>query len=452
MQFSHLQSIYRNYDIRGKFPEEITTGEVYKIGKALVDLYNARTVVVGYDNRPANSELFNALVRGITEQGADVIDVGMVTTPMLYLASGTTDTEVAVMITASHMPSEYSGLKICIDDALPIGIDSGLSEIRDYVKKAEFKKNNRAGVVTTLEIKELWRNKLKELAELTPHKTSSTVVLDPANAVGVLEIDTLRHFGDALTIHTIFDTLDHTYPNHEANPLKIETLESLKKEVVRLGADMGIALDGDADRIGIIDEKGESVPQDIVGVLIAEELMRRHGVSTIIYDIRSSKRVGEVVASLGGTALPSRIGHTYIRRAMRDQNALFALELSGHLFFRDLFYSEAGVLPALILLSIMRREGKTLSELAHEHRVYHHSGEINSTVTSHPDDIYERIRVAYPDATHDYTDGLTLVCDDWWCNIRPSANDPVMRLNLEADTPATMKTRTEELLALIRSL
>lgn len=451
MKFDHLKSIYRNYDIRGKYPEEITDEEVYKIGKALVDIYSPHTVVVGYDNRPSAKPLLEALIKGITEQGADVVNLGLVTTPMLYYASGSTDAGVAVMVTASHMPSDFNGLKICIDDALPIGIDSGLSELRDYVSMGQFKSGKDRGSVSERDIKEEWRAHLRVHAEYArTDGFKHAVVLDPGNAVGVLELETLKQYGDVLEVHSIFDELDHTYPNHEPNPMKLDTLTELSREVVARGANMGIALDGDADRIGIVDENGIPVPQDMIGVIIAEELMRRKGVSPILYDIRSSKRVKEVVESKGGKAVPSRIGHTYIRRGMREHDAVFALELSGHLFFKDTHFSEAGVLPALILLSIMERTSKTLSELVEEHLVYSHSGEINSTVNRTPEDIYTDLKATFPNGVFDHTDGLTITCSDWWCNVRPSANDPVMRLNLEADTQEKRDMRVSEVLAIIR--
>ncbi|MDC1205296.1 phosphomannomutase/phosphoglucomutase [Candidatus Pacebacteria bacterium] len=449
MSFDHLNSIYRNYDIRGKYPDKITEDEVRGIGRAVVDLYDAESVVIGFDHRPSTSSLTEALIEGITMQGAHVINLGLVTTPMLYLGSGSTDAKVAIMITASHMPSEFNGLKICIEDSVPLGLDSGLSEIRDYVKKGTFQSTNNKGNVTKMDIKPMWRAKITEFVTLSPEKTTK-VVIDPANTVGILEIDTLKQYNDALYVTSIFDVLDYTCPNHEANPMKLETLKDLSEEVVKTESAIGIALDGDADRIGIVDEAGTPVPQDMIGVLVAEELLRRHGENVIMHDVRSSKRVNEVVKKAGGKAIPVQIGHTYIRRRMREHNALFALELSGHHFFRDMHFSEGGILPALLIIEMMRKDNKKLSELVAEHKIYEHSGEINSEVTKTAEEIYTHLKEAFPNAEVETIDGLTLTYDDWWCNVRPSANDPVMRLNLEADTKDLMESKIKKVLKIIR--
>ena len=443
-------SIYRNYDIRGRFPDEINEEIVELIGKALVDIYRPSSVLIGYDNRPSMTSLCDALTRGIISQGADVVLLGLVTTPMLYYASGSTHSEVAVMITASHMSSEYNGLKICIGDALPIGIDSGLDALKTYVERGVFKSVHQIGSISTLDIKTAWRQKLKSLAPLTALSEKKRIVIDPANAVGILEIDSFRQYTDLLDVHTIFDELDHSAPNHEANPLKYETLAALGEEVVRKQADFGVALDGDADRIGIVDEHGRPVPSDMIGIILAEGLLHIHDGHSVVHDIRSSKRAAEVIKISGGVSVPERVGHTYIRRTMRKNNSVFGFELSGHYFFRDMFFSEGGVLPALLLLEILHRKNMPLSKLVAEHAVYFHSGEINSEISKPVHTIYEQLLALYPEANSHSVDGLTMLMHDWWCNIRPSATDPVLRLNLEADTKELMLYHVNRILEVIR--
>lgn len=452
MSLDHLKSIYRNYDIRGDYPSEITDAEVEKIGRALVDIYKAKKVVVGHDDRPSAQPLTDALIRGVTQQGADVVWIGMVTTPMSYYASSITDAEVTVMVSASHMPSNFNGLKICVDEAKPIGLTTGLAEVRDYVQNGQFNEISETGSVSDFEVKPLWHKKIGELATLYDDATTN-VVVDPANAVGIFELETLKQFGAKLSVSSIFDTFDSTTPNHEANPMKLETLDALGEKVVESGADIGIAFDGDADRIGIVDEAGTPVSQDIVGLLIAEELFKNkeNAGGTVLYDIRSTKRVKEAIELLGGSAIAVPVGATYTRRHMRDIGAIFGLELSGHHFFKEMTYSEGGVLAALYLINNMRKSDKKLSELVAAHKVYFHTGEINSEVSRTPEAIYTSLLKAFPEAEVDKTDGLTLTLLDWWCNVRPSANDPVVRLNLEANTEEVMVKRRDEILAIIQS-
>jgi phosphomannomutase len=383
-------------------------------------------------------------------QGANVVDVGLVTTPMLYHISGSTDAEVAVMITASHLGSDFNGLKICIEDAVPIGLDSGLREVREYIEKGTFKEVETKGTVTHLDPTPLWYKQVSDLSDQKDEAGEIKIVVDPANAVGIIEIATLKTCGKNLCVESIFDTFDHTAPNHEANPLKHETLTDLGRTVTEFKADFGVAFDGDADRIGVVDENGVPVPQDILGIIFAEDLLRRKQGGAVVHDIRSTKRVREVIEALGGIPVPERVGHTYIRRKMREHNAVLGVELSGHYFFGDMYYSEGGARAVLLLVEILRNSGKKLSELVSAHAVYAHSGEINSVITRTPEEIYADIKSKYPDAQFHTKDGLSVECDDWWCNIRPSATDPVLRLNLEANNHKLRDELVTEVLELIR--
>ena len=446
----HLKSIYQNFDIRGEYNTELTEAETTKIARALTVLYQAKKVVIGYDYRPSSESLHAALLDGFLLQGADVISLGLLTTPMLYHGAGVHNADVSVMISGSHMAPRFNGLKICVQNVTPIGLDSGLAAVRDLVHASDFPTVDTPGSVEQQSIEKSWRARCQSLVALGAGAPTK-VVVDPANMIGILELNTLRQFPE-LAVTSIYDTYDWSVPHHEANPVKLETMDDLGARVVQDGAAIGIALDGDADRIGIVDEKGQPVPQDVVGALLAEELIARNGGSgTVLYDVRSSKFVAEVVERAGGRAIPWRIGHTYLRRKMPETGAIFALELSGHHFFKEMYNSEGGIYPALLLIEIMRQRALPLSELARAYRPYFHSSEINSSIRSTPDEIYQTLRAEFPDAEFDTIDGLTIKYDTWWCNVRPSANDPVMRLNLEANDQATMTVYRDRVLELIRA-
>lgn len=448
MSFDHLKTIYRDFDIRGKFPEEITAEEVYKIGKAVVYHFNAKKIAIGRDIRPSADELFAALSKGITEMGAQVIDLGLCTTPMSYFICGSTDVDVTIMITASHMPSDYNGLKISVDDAKPV-VGSVLQELKEIVGTHTFSMESTHGKVITHALQKDWIEQFKKKHDLSGSNFS--IVVDPANMIGVLEIDTFKAFEPDLTVHTIFDTFDHTCPNHEANPIKHETLTDLGKEVVCQKATLGIAFDGDADRVGFVDETGKPVPSDLIGVLLARHQLRKNPGAIVVYDIRSTRSLPEEVAKFGGTALREKVGHTHIKSRMRRHDAILGVELSGHFFFKESYYCEGGALPVFMILELLKSEKKSLSELVAEVQKYFHSGEINSTVTQTPEEIYTKLKMAYSQAEFDTLDGLSITYADWWCNVRPSANDPVMRLNLEAIDQKTMEMRRDEILKIIRS-
>lgn len=448
MSFDHLKTIYRDFDIRGKFPEEITADEVYRIGKAVVYHFNAKKIAIGRDIRPSADELFEALSRGITEMGAEVVDLGLCTTPMSYFICGSTDVDATIMITASHMPSEYNGLKISVDDAKPV-IGSVLQELKEIVGTHTFSMESTHGQITTHALQTDWIAQFKKRHDLSG--STFSIVIDPANMIGILEIDTFKAFEPELTVHTIFDTFDHTCPNHEANPIKHDTLTDLGKEVVCRNAHLGIAFDGDADRVGFVDETGKPIASDLIGVLLARYVLQKNPGTTVVHDIRSTRALAEEVTARGGTPLKEKVGHTHIKARMRKEDAALGVELSGHFFFKESYYCEGGALPVFMILELMKAEQKPLSVLVQEVTKYHQSGEINSTIQHTPEEIYTKLLAAFPDATHDRLDGLSITYPDWWCNVRPSANDPVMRLNLEATSKAVMEEKRDVVLALIRA-
>jgi len=448
MSFDHLNTIYRSFDIRGKFPEEITPEEVEKIGKAIVVHFGAKKVAIGRDIRPSADILFDSLSKGLTSQGCDVIDLGLTTTPMTYFIGGSTDVDATVMITASHMPSEYNGLKITIEDSKPVSADV-LQILKEIVGTHTFSSEKTTGSITTHALQDDWIANFKANHDLS--ETNYSIVIDPANMIGALDIATFKAFEPDITVHTIYNEFDHTCPNHEANPMKHDTLTDLGDEVVCQKATMGIAFDGDADRVGFVDENGIPVPSDIIGIILTKYIMAKYPKSTIVYDIRSTKALPELVESLGGTAIQEKVGHTFIRTTMREHDAVLGIELAGHFFFKESFFSEGGPLPAFMVMEVMKKEQKTLSELAAEAKVYFPSTEINSEISRKPEDIFAELRGVFSDADLRDKDGLSIHYSDWWCNIRPSANDPVMRMNLEADTQELMEEKRDQVLKIIRS-
>lgn len=446
--FEHQNTIYRDFDIRGRYPEEITDDEVYKIAKALVLHFGVKRVAIGYDIRPSAEALRESLTRGFVESGVAVVNLGSCTTPMSYYMCGQTDIDMAVMITASHMPSHYNGLKITVDDAKPVSRDI-LQIIKNIVGTHTFSEEVTHGSVTNHALQADWIAAFKKNHDLTASGLS--IVIDPANMIGILEIATFKAFEPDITVHSIFDSFDHTCPNHEANPIKFETLVPLGCEVVAKKADIGIAFDGDADRVGFVDETGTPVPSDIIGVLLSRKMLKKYPGATIICDVRATKSVVDEVTKLGGTIYREKVGHTNIRSRMRTEDAVFGLELSGHFFFKETNFSEGGALPAFLILELLKEEKKTLSQLVKEVTLYHHTGEINSTITQSISDIYAHLEAQFATKHIDHLDGVTITSTNWWCNVRPSANDPVMRLNLEATSEVVMEEKRDEILAIIRA-
>jgi phosphomannomutase len=440
-------SIFKAYDIRGLYPSEINEEAAYAIGRATAQHFNAKSIAVGRDARSHSPALFEALARGIADAGCDVVDLGLLTTPMVYFAAGNLDVDAAVSVTASHNPPEYNGLKIALRGALPVGENSGLFAIRDLALGGRFAEPEGKGSIIRKDIKEEYYGHFASFANFQGKRFK--IVIDTANAMGVLELPLYRRFPDNIETVNMYDDLDRPFTAHEANPLKTETLEELQKKVVETGADLGISYDGDADRVGFVDEKGEVIPMDLITGLLAKEILRKHPGATVLYDLRSSKAVREVIEENGGIARECKVGHANIKRQMRDEGALFAGELSGHYYFQENSFAEAGSLPALMLLNLMAESGRTISELTADLRRYRHSGEINSEVED-KDVVLAKLKEKYADGQMHELDGLKVEYPDWWFNVRPSNTEPLLRLNMEADTQEKMEARRDELLSLIR--
>ena len=440
-------SIFKSYDIRGIYPVDFDEAGAYAIGFSTVRVLGLKKVAVGRDARISGPSLMRELIRGITDAGCDVVSIGMVSTPMLYFSSWFLNVDGALSVTASHNPAEYNGIKICLKNAVPVGEMSGLFAIRDYALAGVFKKEKEKGIESSEEIKNSYYKHFSTFADFSNKKFS--IVIDCANTMGVLELPFYEAFKDSLNLHKLYCDLDRPYTAHEANPLNTQTLKELQEEVVRQKADIGISYDGDADRVGFVDEKGQIIPMDYVTGLIAKVLLEKNPGATILYDLRSSDSVKEVIEENGGIAKECRVGHSFIKAQMREENALFAGELSGHYYFDANKNGEVSTLAAFTLLNLMAQTNLPISELVSDLRRYYHSGEINSEVED-KDAVMEKLKHVYKEGSISELDGIKIRFSDWWLNVRPSNTEPVLRLNLEAKTQILMEEKTKEVLEIIR--
>lgn len=444
------QNIFKAYDIRGLYPSQFNEEAAYLIGKATVAEFNIKTLAVGRDARSHSPVLYEAFAKGAMEAGANVINLGLLTTPMVYFASwNIPNADAVVSLTASHNPPEYNGMKLSLRDAVPVGESTGLRAIRDRVVANDFTPADTPGTESEYDIKPEYYKHFAQFIKLGDKRFN--IVIDTANAMGVLELPIFQELvkTENLSITYLYNDLDHPFTAHEANPLNIETLDELRAKVVEVGADLGIAFDGDADRIGFIDEKGEVIPMDLVTGLIGSIILDSYPESTILYDLRSSLSVKEVIEEHGGKALECKVGHANIKRQMKEVGAVFAGELSGHYYFIQNAGAEAGSLPALMLLNLMAETGKPISEAVAELRRYYHSGEINSEVED-KESVLATLKEKYADGDMHELDGLKVSYPDWWFNVRASNTEPLLRLNLEAKTSELLQEKTAELLAIIR--
>jgi len=440
-----MAGIFKAYDIRGIYGTELTEDVAYRIGRAFVTfLGGCGKVVVGRDMRPHSIPLFQALARGLTEQGANVIDLGLCSTPMCYHANGWLRADAGIMITASHNPGEWNGFKLCRSQAVPISGANGIAEIEKIAASGAFARpTGRIGEISSYDILREYTAHVRRFSHL---QGPVRIAVDYANAMGILEAKALP---SQIEIEPLFDTLDGSFPNHEANPLKIETFAALQARVRQGGYAFGVAFDGDADRAGFVDETGEIIPMDLITALIAQDILsQRKGV--IYYDLRSSWVVKEIIEAMGGTPMMSRVGHAFIKQQMREHDAIFAGELSGHYYFRDNYTTESSAMAVLSIANIVSQAGRPLSTLIAPLRKYHASGEINTHVKGDPKKILKKIKVAYKDGKVLELDGVSVEYKDWWFNVRCSNTEPLVRLNLEAKTEKQMTEKRDELLALIR--
>ncbi len=445
---ANLAAIFKAYDVRGTVGDQIDEVLAERVGGAFVSVTEAPTVVVGHDMRPSSPGLAAAFARGAAAAGADVVMIGLASTDQLYFASGRLG-HAGVMFTASHNPAQYNGIKMCRAGAAPIGLDTGLAEIRDAVAATHV--GARTGVITEHDVLEAYAAHLRGLAPLADRPLK--VVVDAGNGMAGLTAPAVFAALPSCTVTELYYELDGTFPNHEANPIEPANLVDLQKAVLAEDADIGLAFDGDADRCFLVDERGELVsPSTLTALIAARELEREPG-ATIIHNLITSQSVPQVVTELGGTPVRTRVGHSYIKATMAETGAIFGGEHSGHFYFRDFWRADSGMLAALHALAALSETDRPLSELFTDYVRFASSGEINSTVADQQA-VLAALEAAWggrDGVTVDHLDGLTVTHADWWFNVRASNTEPLLRLNAEGRDDATMASVRDAVLTQIRS-
>jgi phosphomannomutase len=442
-----MSGIFKAYDIRGAYPGELDEDLATRIGLSFVKLIKAERIVVGRDMRSSASSLASAFIRGAVAAGAEVADVGMTSTPQLYFAIIDGRFDGGAMITASHLPGGINGFKLCREAAIPLSGDRGLPELERMVREGTgADENGRKGSVMKVSFEERY---IGRLAGFVHAPSSLKVVVDAGNGMAGPEVVRLMKKVPAWTFIPMYMEPDGNFPHHIANPHLPAGTRDLKRRVVEEQADIGVAFDGDADRAGFIDEKGEQVREDLVTALIADFLLSRIPGSTVLYDLRSSRIVPEAIAKHGGRGLRSRVGHAFIKAMMREENALFAGELSGHYYYRDMGFTDNALLTMIQMLNFLALRKRPLSGAVRPLMRYASTGEINIRV-GRPEAIFAALEAAYANMTLDRLDGLTFSAPAWWFNLRASNTEPLLRLNLEADDNGLRDSMKEEVLSVIR--
>ncbi len=442
-----IDAIFKAYDIRGVYPEQIDQEVAHRAGRAFVDFLSARRMVVGRDARASSEPLSTAFISGAVTQGADVVDIGLASTDMLYFASGLLDAPGA-MFTASHNPAEYNGIKLCRASAAPVGQNSGLLDIRDRVRAGEFSPARRAGSIERRDLVEDYVKHVLSFVDVERLRPL-VVVADAANGMGGLTVPRVFEMLPMKLI-PLYMELDGTFPNHPADPLQEENLTDLRAAVLQHGAAVGLAFDGDADRCFIVDELAEPVSGSLTAALVARSILRKHPGEKVIYNIICSRIVPEIIREHGGTPLRTRVGHSFVKKVMAESGAIFGGEHSGHYYFRDFWNADSGLVAALHVLEAMGEENQPLSKVLQPLRRYWNSGEVNIQVAD-PHAAMEQAAAPFPAERRDWSDGLTVEFDDWWFNLRPSNTEPLLRLNVEARDAAEGETRRDQILALAGS-
>ncbi len=443
------ESIFKAYDIRGISGTELTNELAEGVGRALADyLTEAGPVAVGYDMRPDSFELASYVRAGLVKQGRDVIDIGCVASDMIYFAVGSLGTAGGAMVTASHNPGKYNGIKLCGEGARGISLDAGLSEIRDAIAGDQFKETGGEGTVTRRDVMEGWVEhalKFVDAAKLKPYH----IAVDAGNGMGGAVVPHLEGKWP-LSVEPMFFELDGTFPNHLANPLVDENNRFLVARIRKDGLDFGVAFDGDGDRAFLVDENGKIVSGSVTTAILADYFLKKNPGATVLYNANCSRVVRETIQAAGGKGYRTKIGHSYIKQDMRKYNAVFAGEHSGHYYFRDNWSADSGLIAAICAIAALSDSGLKLSELAAKYAKYSASGEINFEVAD-KDAKTAELREVYANGEQDELDGLTVNYPDWWFIVRPSNTEPLLRLNVEATTPEVLEEQLAKLKAILKA-
>jgi len=444
-------SVFKAYDVRGVYPTELDEDGAYRVARAYTEHFEPQSVAVGHDMRTSSPAVFAAVVNGIADAGAEVVELGLVGTEMLYHAVSELGLDGGICVTASHNPKEYTGMKIVRRGALPVGGDSGLAEIRTRAE-AGFGPVERRGPVRSEDVWPSFVEKVLSFVDLEAIRPLR-VVVDAANGMAGVMLPPVLERLPQLTVTRCYFEPDGTFPNHEPNPLLPENREFIVAKVTEEAADLGVAYDGDADRCFFVDDTGEFVPGDFATALLAEAVLAKAPGEKVIYDVRASWAVPETIERAGGVALENRVGHAFIKQRMRAEDAVFAGEVSAHYYFRGFSQADTGVVPFLVMLELVSRSGTALSELLRPYRErFFLTGEINTPVADVPLKLQElKERYAAQGGRVSHLDGLSIHFDDWHFNVRPSNTEPLLRLNLEALSEQLMIEKRDEVLAVIRA-
>ncbi len=442
-----LDAVFKAYDIRGLVPEELDVDLARQVGGAFARFAGAPAILVGRDMRPSGLELSGAFIEGALDQGVDVIDLGLIPTDLLYFASGSLDLPGATF-TGSHNPAQYNGIKLCLEGAKPVGEDTGLDVIKADIESAETHAiAARRGEARSLDLLPDYADHVRSFIDTNAIRPLK-IVADTANGMGGLALPQVMG-ALPVTLEILFEELDGTFPNHPADPINPANQVDLIKRVVETGADIGLAFDGDADRVFLVDEKGVGLSGSTTTAIIASTMLDRNPGSTVIYNLICSRAVPEVIKEKGGVPVIARVGHSFIKAVMADTNAIFGGEHSAHYYFRDNYRADSGLIAALVVLEIISRAGLPLSEIRKPFERYVASGEINTRVAD-PKASVEKVAAAFALMQQSRLDGLTCEADSWWFNVRPSNTEPLLRLNLEASSQDECEARTNEVLAIVR--
>ncbi|MFL5762131.1 MAG: phosphomannomutase/phosphoglucomutase [Thermomicrobiales bacterium] len=450
-QNATVASMFKAYDIRGIVPNELTPDVAYRIGRALVMHLGVDDVVVGRDMRISGLSLAASLIDGIRDQGANVTDIGLVSTDALYFAVGKFGYRAGVMITASHNPPEYNGFKICKEEAQALSLEEGIGQIRDLVVANQFPTPayDRRGDITQRDILGAYAEHVLSLVDRTKIRPLK-IAIDAGNGMGGEIVPRVFKHLQCEVVPLYFE-LDGTFPNHLANPLEPENVKDLQQTVREQGCDLGAAFDGDADRVFLVDERGQFIGGDMVTAMVAVSMLKKQPGATICYNLICSRSVPETIERLGGKAVRTRVGHSLIKAQMRKEDAIFGGEHSGHFYFRDNWYADSGMIALLTVLELVSEAEKPLSKVLEPLDTRFRSGEINSEVANAPSIAAEiEAKYAAERADIDHLDGLTVGFPNWWFNLRSSNTQPLLRLNVEADDPETLNQKTKEVLRIIQ--
>jgi phosphomannomutase len=443
---------FKAYDIRGIYPKEVDEEGAYAVGCAYVEQFEPRRIAVGHDMRLSSASMSDAVMRGAAAAGADVLDLGLVGTEMVYFAVGELGLDGGIAVTASHNPKEYTGMKVVRRGALPVGGDSGLLDVRDRAMAGcQAQGHGANGRIQKEDIWPAYVDRVMSFVDVSAIRPLR-VVIDAANGMGGVMLPPVLERLPAVDVVRCFFEPDGSFPNHEPNPLLPENREFIVRKTLDEQADLGVAFDGDADRCFFVDDTGEFVPGDFVTALLAASVLEKEPGAKIIYDVRASWAVPETIERAGGVPLMNRVGHAFIKHRMRQEDAAFAGEVSGHYYFRDFSQADSGVIPFLLVLELVSKQGKKLSEILKPYRDrYFITGELNTPVPDVALKLQELKERFASEGEVSHLDGISITAPDWHMNVRPSNTEPLLRLNLEARSRDLMERKQDEVLAVIRS-